>query len=101
MTITITVFSILSLHTTPVRVFRFPLSLIGIPKKSLQEISPPLVGGDEGEGEVKFIVHPHPLPLPSRERVKSSLSFIQSLLFEDRLQPCDILFYLRDSHHVV
>jgi hypothetical protein len=38
----------------------------GLPKS----VSPPLEGGDEGEGE-NF--HPHPGPLPSRERVIFSL----------------------------
>jgi len=31
------------------------------------ENSPPLVGGDDGEGGAKFF-HPQPYPLPSRER---------------------------------
>jgi len=35
--------------------------------RTLPKISPPLVGGDEGEGGPKglYSVHPHPLPPPS------------------------------------
>ncbi len=39
-----------------------PQSIVGL------ELSPPLMGGDKGEGEMKEDYHPHPDPLPSRER---------------------------------
>jgi hypothetical protein len=36
-------------------------------KTGITRNTPPLVGGDNGEGELNS-VHPHPNPLPSRER---------------------------------
>ena len=48
------------------------------------EISPPLAGADEGEGEIIYwnlsILHPHPDPLPSREREYFSIFPISSNL---------------------
>jgi len=45
--------------------FQFENFLFPFEESSL--ISPPLVGGDEGEGEMVFI-HPHHHPPPSRGR---------------------------------
>jgi len=42
--------------------FKIEMSETGITRNT-----PPLVGGDDGEGELDS-VHPHPNPLPSRER---------------------------------
>ncbi len=68
-TITTTVFSILSLATTPVNTFRFPLSPIPILRRSPPMISPPLAGGNEGEGVMDFVTHLHPtLSLDGRGR---------------------------------
>jgi hypothetical protein len=39
-----------------------------LPRSKLRGISPPLTGGDEGEGENKFSKPPHPNPLPQGER---------------------------------
>jgi hypothetical protein len=48
-------------------------------------MSPPLAGGDNGEGEAARI-HPHPHPLPSRER--EIYRGFEHLNFESGLAAC-------------